>query len=62
MKTTFSDVRRVVFDAVSDRLHDDMAITIYYNGSNLRGIMSIDANNDIEMEKALKIFLEEFSK
>lgn len=62
MKATFDDIKRVVFDAVSDRLGDDAAIIIYYNGSNLRGTLTIDAKTSIKMEKALKIFLEEFSR
>ena len=62
MKSTFDDVKRVVFDAVSDRLHDNMAVTIYYNGSNLSGKLTIDARTSIDMKKALEIFLEEFSK
>ena len=61
MTAKFDDVTRAVFNSVSDRLHDDM-VTIYYNGSNLRGSLTIDARTGIQMEKALKIFLEEFSK
>ena len=62
MTAKFDDVKRVVFDAVSDRLHEEMDVIIYYNGSNLRGSLTIDAKTSIKMEKALKIFLEEFSR
>ena len=62
MTAKFDDVTRAVFDAVSDRPHDNATVTIYYNGTNFRGSLTIDTRTSIDMKKALTIFLEEFSR
>lgn len=62
MKSTFDDVTRAVFNSVSDRLHGEASIFIYYDGTNLRGRLTIDTRTSTDMKKALKIFLEEFSR
>lgn len=63
---TYKHVSRGVFDNVSDRISKDdslkMAITICYNGTNLYGDLSIEANagHSKEYKKALQIFNEEY--
>lgn len=64
----FGHVSREVFNAVSDRVYADkltkIPITIYYNGTNLYGDITIDAcnGNSKAFKKALQIFNEEYCK
>lgn len=64
----FKHVSREVFNAVSDRIRADketnIPITVYYNGTNLYGDVTIEATagNSKAYKKALTIFNEEYCK
>lgn len=64
----FQHVSREVFNAVSDRVHADketnIPITVYYNGTDLYGDVTIvaTAGNSKAYKKALTIFNEEYCK
>ena len=65
---TFKDVRRSVFDKVSDRIenHEEaevkMHITVYYNGTTLRADLKIEGYGGygLAYKKASHIFNEEY--
>lgn len=64
----YNDVKFSVFAGVSDRVREDHKlrahVTLYYNGTNLYGDVTINGSGGYsdEYKKVLAIFLEEYSK
>lgn len=64
----YKEIPRNVFNAVADRIQADVKlnipITINYNGTALRGDVSIEGRGGAtkEFKEALKIFNEEYCK
>ncbi|MCI9004437.1 MAG: hypothetical protein HFH39_04195 [Lachnospiraceae bacterium] len=64
----YKHVRRNIFNNVADRIEsiDELRsrITVYYNGSNLYGEVTIEGQPgySAEYKKALAIFVEEYCK
>ena len=63
-KVVVNDVRRTVFNELCDTLNDENSIILhvhlYYNGSNLKGTITIEQVPG--RTKEFKIALEEFTK
>lgn len=62
---TYANIRRRVFDKVSNRIESDddlYSVIVYYNGTNLYGDVRIEGRpgNQSAYQKALQIFLEEY--
>ena len=66
MKATFTDVKREVFEALCAQISDDdgvwLHVTINYNGTNLRGNLTIEGHGGYfyEYVKTLDIFVKEY--
>lgn len=67
-KASYRHISREVFNKVSDRIRDDnridLHVTVYYNGTNLYGDLTIEGQGGYskEYKKALEIFNEEYCK
>lgn len=66
-KARYKHISREVFNRVSDRLKDDYGttpnITIYYNGTNLYGDLTIESRGySLVYWEVLRIFNEEYCK
>ncbi len=67
-RASYKHISRDVFNRVSDRLKDDYGITphitIYYDGTNLYGDLTIEGHGGYskEYKEALRVFNEEYCK
>lgn len=63
---TFKNVKKSIFDAVSDKIENDPelrdVVEVYYNGTNKSGDLTLDANQQYseKFKKALKLAVEEY--
>lgn len=67
-RASYKHISREVFNRVSDRLQNDYGIishiTIYYDGTNLYGDLTIEGQGGYskEYKEALQVFNEEYCK
>lgn len=62
-QATYKHVPREVFNKLSDRLFESnlyLNVTVYYNGTNLYGDLTIEGKSSKEYKEALRIFNDEY--